>query len=445
MEMKTLEELRRPDERALHFSSWGCGGRIAPEDAVTFQQESVGRFDLAPQVSDRVRNRFEQVRDTYRYGVLNYGLYTAAHDQAYLTLEFALRERFVDFYSGEITVVHGDRTEHRVPVSTFEEVRAHFKRRSGRQTPLLQLLDGQTIRFDGMLDSLTRWARAEKLLHGQRNRHMEPLLVRLRNFVAHEAGDHVTTPPDAALAIRDLAETINQIWGVRTPGGRLYPAPIRREPIVIAWSSDGSSSSAGLAENLQFAAPEPNHDQYAVVLAVASDPELDYFDARYATSSFPKDLLWGPGTWEDAIAWLEQERPSGDEVDVLDQLFVVRYHKRRLYLPQEIDVVAGLRPEEREGIWYFVQADSPLDAFNHLRRLVGGGANNQCSRRGECQQCAVEIIGTGVWQQVVRLLAGRGITPISRSVPDVRVRSWSPRWKENLGNGNWLAPSKDGP
>ncbi|WP_436760258.1 hypothetical protein [Streptosporangium sp. V21-05] len=445
METKTLMDLQQPDERALHFSPWGLGGRMAPEDATIFQQENIGRFDLAPQVSERVRTRFEQVRDTYSYGVLNYELYTAAHDQAYLTLEFALRERFTEFYGSEITIVDDERTELRVSVSNFEEVRAQFKRRRGQPALLLQLLDGQTIPFDGMLSSLMTWARAERLLRGQRNRHAEPLFIRLRNFVAHEAGDHITTPLDAALAIRDLAETINQLWGALTPGGRLYPAPIRREPIVIAWSSDGGSSSTGLAEHFQATAPEPDQDQYAVVLAVVGDPELGYFDSRYATTPFPQDLLWGPGTREDAIAWLESECPSGDEVDVLDQIFVIRYHEQRLYLPQEIDVAASLEPEERQGIWYLVQADSPLDAFNHLRQLLAGGVNNRCSRRGACQQCAVEIIGKGTWKQVVRLLASRGTTPSPRIVPDVRLPSWRPRWNKILGNGNWTTLSKDVP
>jgi hypothetical protein len=124
---------------------------------------------------------------------------------------------------------------------------------------------------------------------------------------------------------------------------------------------------------------------------------------------------------------------------------MARYHEQRLYLPQKIDIVAGLEPEERQGVWYFVQADSPLDAFNHLRKLVAGGPQNQCFRRGACQQCAVENIGKGKWDQVVRLLAERGITPIPRTVPDVRVTSWRPRWNEILGNGNWTAPLKDVP
>lgn len=46
---------------------------------------------------------------------------------------------------------------------------------------------------------------------------------------------------------------------------------------------------------------------------------------------------------------------------------------------------------------------------------------------------------------LLHILADRGITPIPRTVPNVRVPSWRPRWNEILGNGNWTAPSTDVP
>ena len=37
MTIKTLAELGEPDERTLHFSPLGLGGRMRPEDATDFQ------------------------------------------------------------------------------------------------------------------------------------------------------------------------------------------------------------------------------------------------------------------------------------------------------------------------------------------------------------------------------------------------------------------------
>ena len=38
--------------------------------------------------------------------------------------------------------------------------------------------------------------------------------------------------PAAADTMGDLVEIINQLWGVPTPGGRLFPAPLRREVVA---------------------------------------------------------------------------------------------------------------------------------------------------------------------------------------------------------------------
>jgi hypothetical protein len=74
------------------------------------------------------------------------------------------------------------------------------------------------IYFDGILDSLLRWARGEGLLRGQRNRLHEPALKWFRNYVAHGSGYHLGAPVDAARAISDAAEIINLLWGAPSPG-----------------------------------------------------------------------------------------------------------------------------------------------------------------------------------------------------------------------------------
>ena len=56
----------------------------------------------------------------------------------------------------------------------------------------------------------------------------------------------VLSPIESANAIRELAEIINQLWGHRTPGGRLFPGPLELEPIVISWSADGQTTTVAL-------------------------------------------------------------------------------------------------------------------------------------------------------------------------------------------------------
>jgi hypothetical protein len=73
---------------------------------------------------------------------------------------------------------------------------------------------------------------------------------------------------------------------------------------------------------------------YLVVRAQVDDrDELLGFDPRFETTRYPVELLWGPGTAEQARAWVEAHRPVDDEVDTLDRYFVIRHHGDRIGPP----------------------------------------------------------------------------------------------------------------
>ena len=120
--------------------------------------------------------------------MLCYDFFTVASYQAQLALEFALRERFMEFHGGSVTFRDKDGDLHDVTAVTFgqlhAEITGHLHKRDGGWRLVLRRT-GDTVYFDGMLDSLIRWARSEGLLRGQRNRALEPVLRKLRNHVAH--------------------------------------------------------------------------------------------------------------------------------------------------------------------------------------------------------------------------------------------------------------------
>ena len=211
-----------------------------------------------------------------------------------------------------------------------------------------------------MLGGLWEWARRAGLVRGQRNRGTERALSNLRNFVAHPTSYHLITPADAANTIADLAEIINHLWGSATPGGRLYPAPTPRTTIALMWSKEGSEVRsvvmAGLPADLtadedklsaEDAAQEQDDWTYILVRGVANDWDLLHFDAQYETARFPSEWLWGPGSARDAIAWLRQNQPADDEVEILDRPFLIRFHDDLLYLPQSPGVAAGIPDDDR--------------------------------------------------------------------------------------------------
>ena len=433
VDIRSLEDLREADERTLRFTSSGfdTGGMLRPEDAAVYQQEVISHAELVSAVAESTRGAFERLRLLHAYGVLAYDMFTAADDLAHLVMEQALRDRFVEFHQGLVPFEDAHGTVHEVPATSFdalyEEIYAEGRLRKPQRWRLRLRRTGDVIYFDGMLDSLQRWARGEGLLRGQRNRHLEPVLRNFRNHVAHGGGHHLVMPVDSARTISDSAEIINQLWGCSTPGGRLYPAPIHREIQVVAWNSGGSVMS-GLAS----LPPDPQFAEWTcvVVRAVLHDAGLARFDALYETTIYPCDLLWGPDSWDDAAAWLKRAQPAGDDVDVLDRLFLIQDHQGRVYLPRSPDVTAGLDTEEQQGIWYLIRADYPSDAIGHARALVAG----QClTQDGPCARCAAETVGTGSWQEMTDLAASAEPVITPRRPPDVKVpsiRAW-PRYFES--------------
>ncbi|GAB3987299.1 hypothetical protein GCM10029978_105520 [Actinoallomurus acanthiterrae] len=124
MIIKSLEELRKVDERTLHFTplGLGIGVQMRAEDSAEYQQQVVAQFKLASVVAEGTRRSFEDLRTVFGYGVLCYEVFTLVHDHALLVLEQALRDRFVDFHQGTVTFLDPSGTHHPVPVERYEQV-----------------------------------------------------------------------------------------------------------------------------------------------------------------------------------------------------------------------------------------------------------------------------------------------------------------------------------
>jgi hypothetical protein len=411
--IKTLAELQQPDEGSLKFSPWGLGGRMDPADAARWQQQAVALYEISAQAPELTRLCFERARTVFSYGVLCYELYTVAGDQARLAIEQALRDRFLPFYDGVVPFTDARGEPQSITAARYE---AFFDELRGKpKSWKLQPASGRpAFRFDGMLTSLLKWARAEELLAGQRDRLRDRPRVNLRNFVAH-AGYHLGMPPDAEREIAELAEIVNRIWGA--PSG----APLDREIVIIAWDQRGVTW--GGAEG--FSIDPLTGPETCVVVRAARPEELGSYDSLYEAVPSPCDYLWGPGTLADAQDWLAANQPVGDQAQVLERLFVLRYDDSRLYLPQTLPVAAGLDASRATGMWYLIRADSPNDAFGHqLQRLT---QLSEHVSSGHCT-CPVEALGEGSLPDVLALAAASGANVAPAQVPDARVTiSWTPR------------------
>jgi transcriptional regulator with XRE-family HTH domain len=411
--LRSILDLATVDERVRRFTPLGLATShmLRPDAAVEFQQRVMAEVVLAPDVPEGTRAIFERLRQLYVYGCFQYDFFTVAHDLAPLVLEAALSERFIAQYGGTIPMV--DRTTGTVETfqaSNFQQVYDQvnglaFRKRSRWS---LQTSDrASSMPFAGNLTDLMDWARMEGLLKGQRNRMLEPVLVRIRNRSAHATGFHLLMPPDAARTIRDIAEIINHLWGHSTPGGRLYSSPLKREPVAIGWNQ--SRTETGLFARHHLEASEDRRDwTFLIVRAVYEDPNLWHYDREFESTAYPVEYLWGPGDFEAALNFLANTQPSDDEVSYLDRLFVVGELKGTPDPPRRPEVFISLNSDTSARRWHLIKADFPVDAYTHVRNCPL--SDSKCSHDvGPCLGCAAEVLLVGSDTEVAAELRSCGI------------------------------------
>ncbi len=438
-DIKTFADLTTPDPRTLQFTPLGLStlGELKPEYAAKFQQQVIAGSNLVEEVPDGTRNGFERLRTLHSYGILCYEAFTVANDLAWLLLEQALRERFVSFYDRVIPLeLEKDGEKRPLVAPDFAVVDAAF-RRGGSHTKgkwLLPISSGETMEFKGSMSHLLKWARREHLLDGQRNKRLDPVYVAMRNSVAHPHY-HLSTPPDSARTIRDLAEMINRLWGHLTPGGRLYPAALERQILIVAWTGADEGATHTILRDYQLATfTEPGDWQCIIIRAVFEDEGVWEFDAQYERNHFPADLLWGPGSREDALTWITENEPPHDTALYLDRLFAVRIADDRSSLARRPEVAIALPEEKRTGRWLLVRADFPNDAFAHGRHVKDGVVCDDPNPKVRGLQpgviatsppiapCAIEELFDGTWEDMVGMLKSRFQISEPATLSTVRVR-----------------------
>lgn len=255
--------------------------------------------------------------------------------------------------------------------------------------------DGQPMESNGMLPKLTEWARRMGYFRGQNNRHQERVHGDLRNMVAH-GNPHLTKPNDAANELRAAGEIINQLWGHPTIDGKYYPAPKPRHIMAIGWS-DADAIQILDAHRLDEDSDVHPDWSYIIVKAVGDDPDLWDFNSRYEMTTYPAEWLLGPGTVDDAVAWMKATEPVADDQDHLDRIFAVRAYEGVLYAPQRPEIAIEAAAAEQPGEWFVVRADSPKHARVHVRSRL---TSQECQADGPCPSCPAELLAHGTYAEV---------------------------------------------
>jgi hypothetical protein len=413
VKVRSLAELQTPEVAVRRFTSLGfsTGGMLPAEDAAEYQQRTIASAELIDAVPEGVRRAFDRLRTLHSYGVLCYDAFTAVIDLAPRVADLAVRQRFVLFHGNIARALDKQGQPFHLNFTSVEELVKELNKRKGR---LAGWPTGE--RFTGGFWQLLRWARREGLLSGQRARHAERRIAEWRNRIAHPDSHYLLSPVDAAREIHGLPEFINRLWDWRTPGGRLYPAPACRDVLALAYNDHGEMS-VGLAESMTS---YPSLDAFNIIV-VRGDPEdpgLFDYDAAYENTRMPTELLWGPGDYAGANAWLEEAQPQSDTIDHLDRCFLLRRTGSSVDSPRNVDVFAALAPAEQDGVWFAVRADAPIDAFLHVK-------SGHEPPLGPCASCATEGLVSGGWHEVMAAIVRWGV-PVTPSLPRARMPG---RWR----------------
>lgn len=327
------------------------------------------------------------------HGLPEYQFFTAASQLAALAIEQALGERFVEFYGGTIPLTTKNGNAEAKQVSLFSELREHLQRTNCHLAVI------GVERFTASPKQLFAWARTQGLLDGQRSRHREAALIKLRNSAAHPER-HLVTPIDSGRSIRLLGELINRLWGESTCSTGSYPGPIDREVLLFIRSRDQSTSIGPLAA---FDLAEvPMETRCWIILAVRSDRELHRLDPAIENTLFPVSVLAGPCSPAEASSWLAENEYLANRVNWIDRIFYLRVTGSVVDPPRNQRQAIDL--DETSGEWHLVKADFPADAWAHTKNIADASndSNERCKPSGPCPACSAETVQIGSFSIVLK-------------------------------------------
>lgn len=386
-----LLDLQTPDEMALVFNPMGFGGRMEPEDAARFQIRAIAEAILIEAIPLDIKQNFERARQLHMYGVLQYEFFTVASDYSLLVLESALRVRFLSYYENGIPVIRKGQEE-TLHAASFDDVR-----RAPRSLRLRGREEIHPIPVGAR--ALLDWARQERLLPGSETRRVDHALGELRNYAAHPEGRTVLAPPDSSRMIRDVAEVINTLWGHRAPGGRIFPAPITRMPRIASIATNGMGASEMSLLHIPDLDSQERQSEFAVFLAAEAEKLTERRGDRWAftyrqgmqRTVYPCEQLW-TGSYRELVAALEADAfaDCADTVEHLDRLFWIRIEGEQIDEPRSHADLLAL-DEPLQGPWHAVVADSPYQAFLHVKDHTR--TTPVTEELGSCTECFARARG----------------------------------------------------
>jgi hypothetical protein len=418
---ESADDLIRPDRRSLAFTPIGLSlqGVMSPKTAAQFQDHTVD-VQLNDAVPEDTRRLFERLQSIHRLGIWSYDMYTVADGFALQVLEHAFAVRLIVYYDHQIPVIDRKHRKRKIEARGIRELVDGMGSKSWRLVS--RVAPAAMLPFTCTLAGLFNWARHEALLPGQRSRRFDFLLPRILGRM-RPLDYALHMPVDSSLAIRQVGEFINQLWGSSTTDGEIFPAPMKRREFVLGWTPERDQMVRLLPDQLAESKVR-SHWRYVVVLGVDRAESLDDFHSDFERTPYPAELLHAEASWAETLDWLSYRKRTTDSIEILDRYFVINLADTSP--PRNLGQFAALAGLERRGRWLLLQADSPIDAFVHAKIHRQGPPRHKLL--GQCNVCWVDGKVVGSWQRVIAAATNIGLVvePISAARIEVPMSiTWS--------------------
>ena len=214
-QLRQPEKIYDPDPRHSHFVKLDFKTGQRRNRVIDDQHEAISCFTLNEYVPVDIATHFETAKNLYLYAWFVYRFYSVAEQQAFASLEFALRERFPDFVG--------------------EEKKKHKR---GFEPGLKQLM-GYAIN-EGFVKNegfSTReyWARMRAVSRYKHQKSEEMRNAGVESWVIDESEAVVTQEDLDYDWLGDIQKIIPKIRNLYAHGSwHLYPAPVRHTFEIVS-------------------------------------------------------------------------------------------------------------------------------------------------------------------------------------------------------------------
>jgi len=155
--------------------------------------------------------------------------------------------------------------------------------------------------------------------------------------------------------------------------------------------------------------------------------DVSTFEPEFEHTAYPCKLIWGPGTWKQAVDFLGRSNIEEDDVVWADRIFMIRTGlglrastgplgslfgvgpwADDVESPRSPGAVQALPESQRQGSWFVIRANFPNDALEHVMGKYLGSDTalhelHELRRLPRCSCGVDELAAAKNWKEALQV------------------------------------------